>query len=271
MAIASTQKRTNAIHYAVKGIIAAVGSKQPKDIVALDIPAIVANFKNYCPATRYQYHSYLRSLLKRLADNYGAPRGLEREVPRLDQPAPRNRTVTVAEQAAILNAASPSMRCFVLLCSDLALRSGTAVRISPSHYDEEAETVSFITKKQSAQTLPVTEELRAIFKSAKRCPANMPYVTFLSTRKGRQRVSYAQNFKHLLRRLGLDERIRPHDFRRTTAVRVLEVTHDVRDVQALLGHKRLATTMHYLDHGIKPVSVKTLELAKLNPHTETVQ
>lgn len=237
----------------------------------LDIPQIVANFASYTPATRYQYHSYLRSLLRRLADGYGAPRGLEREVPRLDQPAPRNRTVTAAEQEAILNAASPAMRCFVLLCSDLALRSGTAVRISPSHYDPEAGTVSFITKKQAAQTLPVTDELRAIFDSAKRCPPDMPYVTFLSTRKGRQRVSYAQSFKHLLRRLGLDDRIRPHDFRRTTAVRVLEVTKDVRDVQALLGHKRLATTMHYLDHGLRPVSVDVLELAKLNTTTETIQ
>jgi len=163
------------------------------------------------------------------------------------------------------------MRCFVLLCSDLALRSGTAVRISPSTYDPEARTVNFVTKKQTAQTLPVTAELQAIFASAARCPVDTPYVTFLSIRQGRQRVSYAQSFKHLLRRIGLDERIRPHDFRRTTAVAVMKQTHDLRDVQALLGHKRLTTTMHYLDHGITPVKLSTLELAKLRVVTERPQ
>jgi site-specific recombinase XerD len=99
----------------------------------------------------------------------------------------------------------------------------------------------------------------------------MPYVTYLSTRHGRQRVSYAQSFKHLLRRLGLDDRIRPHDFRRTTAVRVLNLTRDLRDVQSLLGHKRMSTTVHYLDHGLHPVTLSTLELAKLPPASEKPQ
>jgi integrase len=271
LAITQHQKRTNAIHYAVRGIIAAVGSKRPCDLVPLDIAAIVQGYTAFEPSTRYNYHSYLRTLLRRLAESYGAPHGLDREVPHVDQPAPRNRVISEAEQTAILAAASPAMRCFVLLCSDLALRSGTAVRISPSHYDPESGTVSFIAKKQSSQTLPVTAELRAIFDASKRCPVDMPYVTFLSTKRGRQRVSYAQSFKHLLRRLGLDDRIRPHDFRRTTAVRVLNLTRDIRDVQSLLGHKRLATTVHYLDHGLQPVALSTLELAKLQPNTEKIQ
>lgn len=163
------------------------------------------------------------------------------------------------------------MRCFILLCSDLAMRSGTAVRISPSNYDAESGTVNFTTKKQTAQTLPVTSELRKIFDSAARCPVSMPYVTFLSIKNGRARTSFTLSFKHLLRRIGVDDRIRPHDFRRTTAVNVLKVTHDIRDVQALLGHKRLATTMHYLDHGVTPVALQTLELAKLSPLNERPQ
>lgn len=111
--------------------------------------------------------------------------------------------------------------------------------------------------------MPVTSELRATFLAASRCPIDTPYVTYLSVKQGRNRVSFAQSFKHLLRRLGMDDQIRPHDLRRTLAVHVLEATGDVREVQAVLGHKRLTTTMHYLDHDLTPVRASVLEKAKL--------
>ena len=65
----------------------------------------------------------------------------------------------------------------------------------------------------------------------------------------------------------MDTRIRPHDFRRTAAVKLLEHTRDVRDVQALLGHKRLANTVHYLDHVLSPVSLAALESIKAASQT----
>jgi site-specific recombinase XerC len=54
----------------------------------------------------------------------------------------------------------------------------------------------------------------------------------------------------------------PHDLRRTTAVAMLRATHDLRDVQAILGHKNLTSTMWYLDHELRPVKRSTLELIK---------
>ena len=137
------------------------------------------------------------------------------------------------------------MRCFILLCSDLAIRSGTAVQIGPQHFDRRTQTISFVTKKGRSVTLPVTAELLAIFAASSRCPATMPYVSFLSTRPTCGQAAAQQTFAALRKRLGIDRHITPHDLRRTTAVRVLEVTGDIRQVQATLGHRRLYTTVHY--------------------------
>ena len=44
---------------------------------------------------------------------------------------------------------------------------------------------------------------------------------------------------------------------------MLEATGDLRDVQALLGHRSLASTIWYLDHDFSPINRATLELIKL--------
>ena len=63
--------------------------------------------------------------------------------------------------------------------------------------------------------------------------------------------------------VGITRHIIPHDLRRTTAVGMLEATGDLRDVQALLGHRSLASTISYLDHDFSPINRATLELIKL--------
>jgi site-specific recombinase XerC len=52
---------------------------------------------------------------------------------------------------------------------------------------------------------------------------------------------------------------------------VYKATRDLRVVQALLGHSNLAQTAWYLQDELTEVSVDVLELAKLNPTTETIQ
>lgn len=69
-------------------------------------------------------------------------------------------------------------------------------------------------------------------------------------------------WRQLLDEVGITRHIVPHDLRRTTAVGMLNATHDVRDVQALLGHRTLQSTLWYLDHDLFPVNRATLELIK---------
>ena len=162
------------------------------------------------------------------------------------------------------------MRCLIHLCSDLAIRSGTAERICPQHYDPEANQLTFRTKYGRSVTLPVSAPLRELF-SLHAAEPNVPYVVALNprTRTGR-RPAHHRSFRRLLLMVGIKRQLTFHDFRRTTAVRAYELTRDLRMVQALLGHKELAHTLYYLDHNTTPVSLATIEAVRLNG-TETVQ
>jgi len=204
-------------------------------------------------------------VLRYLHENHNAPR-LAAKTPKVATPAPRNVTATAEERALVLNAAPRHMRVWLLLCSDLALRSGTAARIAPENYNPETRELSFRTKFSEAQTLPVTEELAELFAEHKE-PTAVPYVVGLHTgRAGYKgsanglRVAFAQ----LRRKLGITRQLTPHDFRRTTAVLAYNLSKDLRVVQAVLGHKHLQTTLHYLDHRMTPVDRGVLEAIKLN-------
>ncbi|MFO7905610.1 MAG: tyrosine-type recombinase/integrase [Pirellulaceae bacterium] len=52
--------------------------------------------------------------------------------------------------------------------------------------------------------------------------------------------------KAAVKRSGLTKRITPHGFRHSFATRLLETNHNIRQVQELLGHKDIQTTMVYL-------------------------
>jgi integrase len=185
--------------------------------------------------------------------------------------APRNVTATADERNKLIAAAAPHLRCWLLLCSDLAMRSGTAAKIAPRHYDAARGTLTFSTKKGREMCLPITAELEGMLRPLANADAATPFVCLLH-RNGRIHVENLRAaMRRLMKRLGINRRIIAHDLRRTTAVQVYEGSHDLRLVQAVLGHRHLASTLHYLDHRMTKVGAPTLELAKLNPHTEVIQ
>jgi len=183
----------------------------------------------------------------------------------------------------LIETAPPYIRCWLLLCSDLAIRSGTAARLGPSNYDRARGELVFTTKYQNKQRLPVTKELALLLDQ---CPDDaLPFSAQLPRENGpTANRKYAMQplghitakrlnraFMLLKAKCGITRNLRPHDLRRATATRVYDATHDLRVVQALLGHADLGSTLYYLDHHVTPVMVSTLELAKLNPITERPQ
>jgi hypothetical protein len=76
----------------------------------------------------------LRRILRFLWQEHGAPK-LDDYVPRHPAARPRSVVATDEEVENLLAHAKPSLKLWLLLCSDLALRSGTAAQARPAHYD----------------------------------------------------------------------------------------------------------------------------------------
>jgi integrase len=213
----------------------------------------------------------LRRLLRWLAEEHGASPRLASQLPKVESPDPRNNIVTDAERSAIMAAAKPHLKCWLLMCSDLAIRSGTAAVMAPQNYDPVAKTLTFQTKKGRNMCLPVTGELDALLRPLAMADSATPFVCLLHPLGRIATVSLRLGLRKLRAEVGIVRRFTPHDLRRTTAVKVYTNTRDLRAVQAILGHRTLTSTLHYLDHRNTPVSIGNLELAKLNPTTEVVQ
>lgn len=98
-----------------------------------------------------------------------------------------------------------------------------------------------------------------------------PEDPLFETRSGR-RITYEyarKRFKSLLRGAGLPEdrvkRLRLHDLRRTSAIKVYQETNDIVLTKDWLGHERIETTMIYLDIG-KDKYQRKREVAKRIRH-----
>ncbi len=170
-----------------------------------------------------------------------------------------------------MSAAPDYLRLLLTLCSDLAIRSGTAGRLGPEHYDPQRRTLRFKTKYGAHLTLPVTDATRALIDSCD-MDSRDSFVRQLQRRHHSHGAppdpdihtpgALDRQTRELLRDAGITRRITPHDLRRTTAVAMLRHTRDVRDVQAILGHRSLQSTIWYLDHDLQPVTRLNLETIK---------
>jgi len=217
----------------------------------------------------------LRRILRWLWEEHGAPK-LDHQVRRYPSIRPRSVTVERSLLDKALAVCPSHVRLWLLLCSDLALRAATAAAIGPEHYHATDGTIRFTTKKQAKLTLPLTAEIQTIFDT---CDQNSRlsfvrqvwikehpyYYRRMDLSPLHMTMTLRSQMHRSMAAAGITQRIRPHDLRRTAAIAMLDHTHDIRDVQALLGHRNLPSTLWYLDHDIRPISRTTLELLK-RPH-----
>lgn len=266
-------QRYNGPGQAAKRLIAEAGSLTPQRLTQAHITEIDDTIQraNYAHTTKATYTYSLRQILRWLWEEHGAPK-LDQHVRRYPGIRPRNMTASRDEIDALLDAAPDHLRLWILLCSDLAIRSGTAARLGPRHYYRESQTLQFTTKANARLTLPVTAEVRELIEKCSMDSATSfvrqlweraPHCTGRPLANPDATAGGLRNqFQKLRRRLNIGHHITPHDLRRTAAVAMLQHSQDVRDVQALLGHRNLQSTLWYLDHDLRPIKRSTLELIK---------
>lgn len=243
-----------------------------RDLADIDLMRTVCVWDKLAHSTRFARSAALGYVI-RLLREHGAERGLDKSIPKLGKPSPRNVVATTEEREAIFQASPPHLRVLLHLCSDLAIRSGTAARIAPQHYDAKQGILTFRTKYARSVTLPVSAPLRELFK-LHAGESHVPFLTALNPRGAESESAHRRLFNRIKARLGITRRLTYHDLRRTTAVRAYELTRDLRVVQALLGHKELAHTLYYLDHNSTPVTADVIEAVRLhgvNLTKETIQ
>ncbi len=214
-------------------------------------------------------------MLRWLWEYHGAPK-LDGIIRHYQPVSPRNVTVDTEDYQRLLAACPKQARLWLLLCSDLAMRSGTAARVGPENYHPQTRSLAFTTKYGARVTLPVTEEIRVLIEECDMTDPR-PFIRQLwhrrpGTRPGRhlkdkltprsEASAIGKIVRSVKKQIGMSKHWVMHDLRRTTACALYDHTHDIRDVQALLGHKGLPSTIWYLDHRLRQVKRSNLEIIK---------
>ena len=163
------------------------------------------------------------------------------------KPGPRLVTATEAELARLFAAASPWMRCFLVLTAHHGLRFAEALRIAEAHYNPDDQTIRFPTKGKQTNTLPASAELQEMFRTAPKNPDRFaPLIWRIRGREITTDKGMRYHWNKLIKKAQVNPELNPHDLRRTIAVAAWKKTKDLRLIQALLGHKTLSTTALYL-------------------------
>ena len=236
-----------------------------RDLAHHHVHGAVALWRQFSPHTKATYAKALRRFIRWLEQIAGTQPTLSAQVTRFRQPPPRAVVATDQERDLLLSAAPPALRFFLLLCADLGLRHRTATSICIANFDPLTQALTFLTKGGVQQTLPASPALLATLTSF---PAgtdpHVPIVNLL--RPGRHhgsRPRLTKQWKALKRRCGVREELRVHDLRRTLAEDAWHASHDLRQVQALLGHTSPHATARYL--------ANRLGLQELTPLLEHVR
>jgi integrase/recombinase XerC len=246
---------------------------------ALELPILTALLAKWRGQYAYSYFHQRFHALKRFlrwAQSFGAP-ATAHQLGRIRRPQPRQVIATTEERGKLLAAAEPWLRCWILLCSDLALRFSEARQIRPSSWNREQHTIRYVKKGGDEYTLPLSDELEQLFALAPQ-EDDLPFIDALHGQRHRRAKSQTISddairnaWERLKAKTHANAELRPHDLRRTTAVLAYEHTKDIRAVQQLLGHRSLSTTAEYLAHRDTEKLRPLIDALKQKPITEVKQ
>jgi integrase len=139
------------------------------------------------------------------------------------------------------------MRCWMEIAEGHGLRRAEALRLCPAQHSEQDNTITYRTKGELTNTLPVSPDLLAYFEMVK--PVVDPNTSLIDLIAGRHITHdiFYKAWQQLKAKAKVNPQLRPHDMRRTLAQRAYhETKKDILAVQKLLGHESLMSTLLYL-------------------------
>jgi integrase/recombinase XerD len=166
---------------------------------------------------------------------------------------PKPITLSLEETVRFLAAAEPFYRALFSCLYLLGLRSAEARHLKWESFDFKNQVVLVErTKGGEARILPVPKWVIAFLSAIKRDRAT-GYI-FLNERTGKPVTKLGQAIKRAKERAEISKTITPHLLRHTFATHLLDLNINLRAIQGLLGHARVATTEWYTHLSISSIT-----------------
>lgn len=144
---------------------------------------------------------------------------------------------------------------------------GTGMRISEAmsltQHDAYQKNLRIMGKGRKMRYIPLLETVRdALHQYLSLCPYRGDHLPLFHSLRGKALTSsYAAKILRDYRRMvNAPEYLTPHALRHTCATHLMESSHDLRGIQALLGHASLSSTQIYTDFDLQEV-LKTYQAA----------
>jgi integrase/recombinase XerC len=209
------------------------------------------------PATLERHLSSLRSWCAYAADQQwlGHNPAVEVRAPKKPRPLPKTLTQEQARIAVEAPAAEDSVialrdRALLELLYSSGLRRAELLNLKTGDFTDDTTEVRVTGKGSRERIVPVGRAARDALAAWLRVRGNLagPDEPALFVGERGRRLSpstLAQRLHHWAQSAGLQTRLHPHRLRHSFATHLLEESADLRAVQELLGHARLATTQIY--------------------------
>lgn len=149
------------------------------------------------------------------------------------------------------------------LLFDCGLRSGELRRLQLKDFNKENRTITLHTTKGGMlRVVPYGEHVRIALKDYIKVLGYFPKGTLLESYKEKGKSLSMRGLQHIVRqvakRSGIKKRISCHTLRHSYAVHFLNNGGHLPQLQRLLGHKNITTTLHYLKYAHLPLKqIKT--------------
>jgi integrase/recombinase XerD len=139
------------------------------------------------------------------------------------------------------------------LLYDTGIRVREAIRLRSSDFDKHNRTITVRNSKgNKTRVVQYGSELRQTILRYCKARGGVPAHTLLESYKGQDIPLSQRGVQHIIRQIarrsGIKKRISPHTLRHTFAVHYLNAGGTLRQLQVLLGHEYISTTLNYLKY-----------------------
>jgi len=151
----------------------------------------------------------------------------------------------------------------IQLFFDTGVRSGELIRMQLKDFDKKKRTIILRrTKGQLLRVVPYGEHVRIVLKNYIQMLGYFPKGALLESYKEKGKPLTLRGLQHIVRQIakrsGIKKKISCHTLRHSYAVHFLNNGGHLPQLQRLLGHKNITTTLHYLKYAHIPLhQIKT--------------